>query len=77
MLRRHLAKIGIRPAGKRGPHVFRHSRAVSLLRAGVPVKEIGDVLGHRSAASTNVYLKLDDHELRSVALAIPTTEARS
>ena len=72
MLRRHLAKIGIRPDGKRGPHIFRHSRAVSLLRAGVPIKEIGDVLGHRSAASTNIYLKLDDHELRAVALAIPT-----
>jgi integrase/recombinase XerD len=49
---------------------------VSLLRAGVPVKTIGDVLGHRSAVSTNVYLKLDDHELRSVALAIPTAEAQ-
>ncbi len=73
MLRRHLAKIGIRLEGKRGPHIFRHARAVSLLRSGVPVKTIGDVLGHRSVASTNVYLKLDDHELRAVALEIPTT----
>ena len=76
MLRRHLARIGVRLDGKRGPHVFRHSCAVSLLRAGVQVKAIGDVLGHRSAGSVNVYLKLDDHELRSVALAIPTTEAQ-
>jgi site-specific recombinase XerD len=76
MLRRYLDETGIKPVGKHGPHIFRHSRAVTLLRAGVSVKEIGDVLGHRSAASTNVYLKLNDHELRSVALSIPTREAR-
>jgi integrase/recombinase XerD len=35
------------------------------------VKEIGDVLGHRSAASTAVYLKLATEDLRAVALEIP------
>jgi integrase/recombinase XerD len=49
---------GLIITGKRGPHAFRHARAVSLLRAAVPVKEIGDLLGHRAADSTLVYLKL-------------------
>jgi len=31
---------------------------VSLLRSGVPLKVIGDVLGHTSAAATAEYLKL-------------------
>jgi len=58
-------------AGKHGPHVFRHSRAVSLLRATVPMKQIGDLLGHRSADSTLAYLKLATEDLRAVAMEIP------
>lgn len=62
---------GLIISGKRGPHAFRHARAVSLLRAAVPVKEIGDLLGHRAADSTLVYLKLATEDLRAVALEIP------
>jgi len=62
---------GLIITGKRGPHAFRHARAVSLLRAAVPVKEIGDLLGHRAADSTLVYLKLATEDLRAVALEIP------
>jgi integrase/recombinase XerD len=63
---------GIITKGKRGPHAFRHARAVSMLRAGVPLKEIGDLLGHRAADSTLVYLKLATEDLRAVATEIPT-----
>lgn len=79
VIRGRLDAAGAQPVGKRGPHAFRHARAVSLLRAGVSQKVIGDVLGHRSAASTTPYLKLATEELRNVALEIPmyTGEARS
>ncbi len=70
-IRRRLEAAGVRPDGKRGPHTFRHARAVSLLRSGTPMKIIGDVLGHRSAASTSPYLKLATEELRDMALEIP------
>jgi len=70
-IRRRLEAAGVQPAGKRGPHTFRHARAVSLLRAGVPLKVIGDMLGHRSAAATTPYLKLATEDLRDVALEIP------
>ena len=66
-----LAAAGVTPVGKRGPHVFRHARAVELLRASVPQKIIGDVLGHRSTESTNAYLKLATEDLRAVALDVP------
>ena len=66
-----LAAANIAPMGKRGPHAFRHARALSLLRASVPLKEIGDVLGHRAADSTLVYLKLATEDLRAVALEMP------
>jgi len=68
---RRLAAVGVVPAGKHGTHALRHARAVSLLRGGVSLKVIGDVLGHRSERSTAVYLKLATEDLRSVALDLP------
>jgi len=72
LVRRWFEDAGANTKGKRGPHAFRHARAVSMLRAAVPLKEIGDVLGHRSADSTLVYLKLATEDLRAVAMEIPT-----
>jgi len=57
--------------GAAGPHCLRHSLAVHLLREGTPVKTIGDLLGHRSAESTCVYLRLQIEDLRDVALSLP------
>lgn len=71
MVQRRLSAANVTPAGKRGPHVFRHARAVELLRASVPPKIIGDLLGHRSSESTNAYLKLATEDLRAVALDVP------
>ena len=55
-----------------GPHCLRHSLAVQLLRNGTPLKTIGDILGHRSAESTSVYLRLATGDLREVALPVPS-----
>lgn len=74
---RRMEAAGVRPSGKRGPHIFRHTRAVSLLRASVPRKVIGDVLGHRSTEATIPYLKLATEDLRTIALEIPGQEVRS
>jgi integrase/recombinase XerD len=74
---RRMEAAGVKPSGKRGPHIFRHARAVSLLRASVPRKVIGDVLGHRSTEATIPYLKLATEDLRAIALEIPGQEARS
>jgi site-specific recombinase XerD len=71
-IRNRLTSAGVMPEGKRGPHAFRHARAVSLLRAAVPLKSIGDILGHRSDGATSVYLKLATEDLRGVALDLPT-----
>lgn len=67
-----LRAAGITPQGRHGPHAFRHARAVSLLRSGVPLKIIGDVLGHTSAAATAEYLKLATEDLRAVGLELPS-----
>ena len=54
-----------------GPHCMRHSLAVHLLKSGTPLKTIGDILGHRSAASTSTYLRLATADLGEVALPVP------
>jgi site-specific recombinase XerD len=67
-----LREAGITPQGRKGPHAFRHARALSLLRSGVPLKIIGDVLGHTSAQATGEYLKLATEDLRAVGLDLPS-----
>ena len=54
-----------------GPHCLRHSYAIHLLRQGISVKTIGDLLGHRVAESTCVYLRFAIEDLREVALSLP------
>lgn len=56
-----------------GAHCLRHSYAVHLLRQGTPLKTIGDLLGHNSAESTAVYLRLATEDLREVGLPVPAS----
>jgi integrase/recombinase XerD len=56
---------------QQGPHCIRHSFAVHLLREGTTLKTIGDLLGHKDARSTCVYLRLSTEDLRDVALSVP------
>ena len=58
-----------------GPHCLRHSYAVYLLRAGLSLKMIGDLLGHRTLDSTGMYLRLAVEDLRDVALNLPAEGA--
>jgi site-specific recombinase XerD len=60
-----------------GAHCLRHSLAVQLLREGVSLKAIGDVLGHRSIESTCQYLRLATEDLRDVALSLPASNAHA
>jgi site-specific recombinase XerD len=49
------------------PHLIRHSKAVSLLRSGVELIYIRDILGHASVQTTEVYLRIDS-EMKRKAL---------
>lgn len=55
----------------KGVHCLRHSYAVHLLRSGLSLKTIGDLLGHRTLESTCVYLRLAIDDLRDVPLNLP------
>jgi integrase/recombinase XerD len=61
----HKAGVSVRRAGS---HTLRHSCVQRLVDAGFPLKTIGDYVGHRSAASTEIYAKVAVETLRDVAL---------
>jgi site-specific recombinase XerD len=71
IIHRRLKQAGIEVKGRHGTHAFRFARAGSLLNAAVPLKSIGDLLGHRSAESTHIYLRLDTDDLRAISIDLP------
>jgi integrase/recombinase XerD len=56
-------------------HRLRHSAATGMLRAGVPLAEIGQVLRHRRLLSTAIYAKADTEALRALARPWPAGAA--
>jgi site-specific recombinase XerD len=56
-------------------HILRHSVASRLLHAGTPLKEIADVLRHRSLDTSAIYTKVDTARLTAVALPWPGSAA--
>ena len=52
-------------------HILRHSVASRMLNAGVPMKQIADVLRHRSIDTSMIYTKVDLQRLAAVAMPWP------
>jgi site-specific recombinase XerD len=65
--RSYLLKAGI-DVPRPGSHTLRHTCVQRLVDAEFSLKEIGDFVGHRSAASTEIYAKVAVEPLREVAL---------
>lgn len=60
------------------PHTFRHSSAMHMLYAGIPLKMLQSLMGHKSASSTEVYTKvfaLDVAARYRVQFQMPGTDA--
>jgi integrase len=57
--------------GWTGTHVLRHTAATRLYRHGATLKEVADLLGHRSIDTTAIYTKVDLPALAKVALPWP------
>lgn len=76
--RRHLSRFlvyeRVRTAARRArikgdvsPHRLRHTFATHLVRAGVGLVTLRDLLGHRLITSTQLYLHVTAHDLREAA----------
>ena len=62
----------LRGAGiSRGCHSLRHTLACRLVNSGSSIKEVADVLRHRSLDTSLIYAKLDLQLLAEVALPWP------
>jgi integrase/recombinase XerD len=74
--REALRRAELRPSGRVGAHIFRHSLASQMIRNGASFAEISQVLRHRSLHTTQLYARVELEALRSVALPWPKTEVR-
>ncbi|EMU59343.1 phage integrase family protein [Escherichia coli MP021552.7] len=60
------------------PHTFRHSYAMHMLYAGIPLKVLQSLMGHKSVSSTEVYTKvfaLDVAARHRVQFSMPESDA--
>jgi integrase/recombinase XerD len=62
----YLQKIGVN-VPRLGSHTLRHTCVQRLVDAEFDLKVIGDYVGHRSPASTEIYTKVDIEALRDIA----------
>ena len=70
LVRNFLGRVGIR-GPRLGSYCFRHTAATLMVRNGATIKQVADVLGHQSIATTKIYVKLDEQSLQCVALPWP------
>lgn len=70
----------VKAAGLEGvsPHVLRHTAAVHMVEAGVPMSEVAQMLGHSNTAVTErVYGRFSPSHLRRAADVLDFTKLRS
>ena len=54
-------------SGKRlGPHTLRHSFATHLMNRGADIRAVGDLLGHTSLSSTQVYTHVKPEKMKEI-----------
>lgn len=63
IVRRYMSRVT--EQSKRSPHVLRHSFATHMLDAGAGLREVGEMLGHASLSSTQIYTHVTIERLKS------------
>jgi len=71
IVKRRAAQAGLTQCGT---HAIRHSVASRMINAGATLKQIADLLGHRSLRTTGIYTKVDLTSLTKVAMPWPGQE---
>ncbi|MBC8144885.1 MAG: tyrosine-type recombinase/integrase [bacterium] len=64
IVRRYMSSVSDQK--KRSPHVLRHSFATHMLDSGAGLREVGEMLGHASLSSTQVYTHVTIERLKDV-----------
>ncbi|MGB7501976.1 MAG: tyrosine-type recombinase/integrase [Azonexus sp.] len=72
VIRRACRRVGLPDSGS---HLLRQTLACRLVENGSSLKEVADVLRHRSLETSRIYAKLDTPNLAGVVLPWPESES--
>ena len=57
IIRKYQAQMNDPPLAGISPHILRHSKAMHLYEAGIPLPYIRDILGHADLSTTEIYAR--------------------
>ena len=64
IFRKYAEKAGLKKSVS--PHVLRHSFATHLVDRGADIRAVGDLLGHASLSSTQIYTHVKPEKMKEV-----------
>jgi len=71
IVRRAMAQAGVPRPHRIAAHLFRHTLASRMLQEGAHLRDIGEVLRHRTPSATEIYAKIDLRSLQEVVRPWP------
>ncbi len=75
LVKNHLAAAGL-DASKYSSHKLRHTAATLMLRSGVDVRTLLELLGHEHLNTTQIYTHVESDSLRDAAQRTPLSNIR-
>jgi len=70
LVKKHLKAAGL-DSTKYSSHKLRHTAATLMLKGGVDVRTLQELLGHENLNTTQIYTHIDNEDLREAAIRSP------